>query len=213
LDLGTSLSAIFEKRDHWTVRTDTLAPHDRPAVWIPAEPGLWVLVFGDLFVFALFFGTFAYYRLQEPATFHASQAALNLGFGLLNAVLLLTSSWFVAEAVRGARTGGEAMARRWSLAGMVLGGGFVAVKILEYGEKLRAGLTPATNDFFMLYFVFTGIHLLHVVIGLAALAFLRSRLTKPSSAARNSMIEGCAIFWHTVDVLWVMLFAILYLHQ
>jgi nitric oxide reductase NorE protein len=182
-------------------------------VWIPAEPGLWVLVFGDLLVFALFFATFAYYRLQEPAIFHASQATLNQRFGLLNTFVLLTSSWFVAEAVRGARAGHLVAARRWSLGGMLLGGGFVMVKVLEYGEKVQAGVVPATNDFFMLYFVFTGIHLLHVVIGLAALAFLRSRLAKPSSAARNSVIEGCAIFWHTVDVLWVMLFAILYLHQ
>lgn len=181
--------------------------------WIPAEPGLWVIIFGDMFVFGLFFGTFAYYRLQQPALFHASQAGLNQGIGLLNTMFLLTSSWFVANAVQASRGAKTRAASRWATGAILLGGCFVAAKILEYAEKVRAGITPATNDFFMLYFVFTGIHLAHVVIGVAALVLLRSRITRPISDARSALIEGCAIFWHMVDVLWVVLFAILYLHR
>jgi nitric oxide reductase NorE protein len=180
---------------------------------IPGEAGLWILIFGDLMVFGLFFGTFAYYYQQQPDLFRASQATLNQSLGLLNTLLLLTSSYFVVRGLNAVRRGDGITAQRWILVAMVLGLGFVAVKAVEYGEKIHAGIFPVTNDFYMLYFGFTGIHLSHVLVGLGALAFLRSRLPKMAETRQFAVAEGCTIFWHLVDILWVVLFAIFYLHR
>ena len=180
---------------------------------VPGEPGIWVIIFGDLLVFSLFFGTFAYYRMGEPELFRQSQAHLNQAFGLLNTILLLTSSWAVAKGIGLVRAGQGERARSLVGLAMLLGAGFAVVKVFEYREKLAAGIGPTTNDFFMLYFTYTGVHLLHVLAGLGALAFLRSRTTRPPDPGTIAAMEGCGIFWHLVDILWVVLFAILYLHR
>ncbi|MFT4054123.1 MAG: cytochrome c oxidase subunit 3 [Novosphingobium sp.] len=193
--------------------TDFTASHPAPGTHIPGEAGLWVMIFGDMLVFGLFFVTFAVYRLDEVATFTASQARLNQGLGLLNTLLLLTSSLAVARAVGKLREGHAAQARRAATAGIILGLGFVGVKFVEYGEKFADGILPTTNDFFMFYFAFTAIHLLHVLVGIAALLFVRWRCGTAVTRGGMSAVEGCGVFWHLVDVLWVVLFAILYLHQ
>lgn len=180
---------------------------------IPGEAGIWILVFGDLLVFGIFFGTFAYYHLQQPNVFRASQAALNQGLGLFNTMLLLTSSMFVVLGLEAARHDRAAVGRRWVAFAMLLGVGFIGVKAVEYSEKLGAGIYPVSNNFYMLYFAFTGIHLVHVIVGLGVLAFLRSRIANRLTPNEAAIMEGCAIFWHLVDILWVVLFAIFYLHR
>nr|WP_087574916.1 cytochrome c oxidase subunit 3 [Sphingomonas sp. CDS-1] len=180
---------------------------------IPGEPGLWVIVFGDLLVFGLFFLTFATYRLDEVALFSRSQVQLNQGLGLLNTMLLLSSSLAIAIAVAALREGALSRARLSTNLAILFGLGFIGVKIIEYSEKIAAGINPTTNNFFMFYFSFTGIHLLHVIAGLGALAFIRTRCNAPLVPNGIKAIEGCALFWHLVDILWVILFAILYLHQ
>lgn len=179
---------------------------------IPGEPGLWILVMGDLFVFALLFGTVAYYRLESPAIFHASQPTLNQLLGLTNTIALLTSSLFVVLALGAARAA-RASARLWTAAALALGLLFVVLKLLEYAQKSADGLLPDTNIFFMLYFVLTGMHLVHVLIGLIALLVMYRTLRRPHAPEGLKIAECCAIFWHMVDVLWVVLFAIFYLHR
>jgi nitric oxide reductase NorE protein len=178
---------------------------------MPGEEGIWVLIFGDLFVFTLFFGTFLYYRGIEPAVFVASQLTLSRGFGLCNTFLLLTSSLFVAAGVQRVRRGAP-HAPLLFLAAMACGFGFVGNKALEWGAKFHHGISLTTNDFYMLYFAFTGIHLFHVLIGLAVLSYLTSAAKKPDAATKSLVwIECGALFWHLVDLLWVVLFALFYL--
>jgi nitric oxide reductase NorE protein len=177
---------------------------------VPGEEGVWVLILGDLFVFSTFFLMFAWYRGNALPEFEAGQALLNRGFGLINTLLLLTSSLLVAVAVhrvRTRRTGAQAMLNLAILCGL----GFVGIKALEYGEKIRAGVSFATSDFFMLYYAFTGIHLIHVVIGLSVLLFIKSAARDPQAAdTRMVAIESGASFWHLVDLLWIILFALFY---
>ncbi|GLR66364.1 cytochrome c oxidase subunit III [Acidocella aquatica] len=163
-------------------------------------------------VFSLFFLTFTYYRGQEVALFAQSQKALSQYCGIINTVLLLTSSWFVANALNAARAGAGRRAQRlFSLAGLC-GLGFVVVKVIEYSGKIDAGITLTTNDFFMFYFMFTGIHLVHVLIGLAVLSYAYHRAGREVLRPGDlSALECCAIFWHLVDFLWIVLFAIFYL--
>lgn len=178
---------------------------------IPGEEGVWVFIFGDLLVFATFFVTYAVSRMQELDLFRQSQAQLDRGLGLANTLLLLTSSWCVAQAVAAVRRG-DRRARTLVAAGIACGLGFVGVKIVEYSAKIRAGITLNTDPFFTFYYMFTAIHLIHVVIGLGVLTFICTRFDRAGRfAASHGLMEGGGAFWHLVDLLWIVLFALLYL--
>lgn len=178
---------------------------------MPGEEGVWIFIFGDLIVFGIFFLTYLYYRAIDPELYRESQAQLNAGLGLLNTVLLLTSSWFVAQAVQAVRQDRLRAASALIAGGFSLGVGFVIVKIIEYHEKISAGINVVSNEFFMFYFMYTGIHLLHVFIGLGVLTFLFLLSRKEAAAEQIQSFESGGAFWHLVDLLWVVLFALLYL--
>ena len=135
-----------------------------PRGHVPGEEGVWVFIGGDLIVFAVFFVTYALARQQELALFESSQALLDRRLGLLNTLLLLTSSFFVAQAVAAVRRGDD-RARRLLLGAILLGNGFVVVKAFEYSAKIAQGFTLNSNSFSIYYYMFTGIHLVHVLIG------------------------------------------------
>lgn len=176
---------------------------------IPGDASMWFFVIGDLLIFGVYFIGYMYYRTQDTELFLQSQARLNLDIGALNTIVLLTSSLFVAlgtTAVRGGKTSGGV--RLFGIA-LAIGAAFPVLKLFEYVPEITAGLTPGTNLFFMYYFVMTGLHLCHVLLGLVILSFVVRNLksTKP----RMSFVETAATYWHMVDVLWLVLFALLYL--
>ncbi|MEX1667407.1 cytochrome c oxidase subunit 3 family protein [Zhongshania guokunii] len=179
---------------------------------IPGEAGIWIFVLGDMFIFGLFFVTFAYYRSFDLELFQSSQAQLNQNWGALNTVLLLTSSWFVVLGMSAVRKGLRGMARKCLSLAWLCGLGFGIVKIFEYGEKIEHGINLTTNDFFMYYYIFTGIHFLHLIIGMGVLTYmiLRLRHNKPLKDDL-ALLESGATYWHMVDLLWIVLFSILYL--
>ena len=160
--------------------------------------------------FGLLFITFAYYHAVKPDLFSTSQQQLSIPLGVLNTVLMLSSSLFVALAVQAIRDGLRDRARTLFLLALSAGLAFVGVKAIEWGSKLADGITMMTNDFFRLYFIYTGIHLIHVVIGLGILA-ARIKKTRRSVAGQTPRFEIGATFWHMVDLLWIMLFAIFYM--
>jgi nitric oxide reductase NorE protein len=180
---------------------------------LPAEEGVWVFIGGDLIVFAIFFMTYVWHRANNLQVFADSQLLLNRNLGLLNTFLLLTGSLFVAQALRQARLGGDHVASLLMTA-IFCGLGFCGVKIVEYYQKISAGITLNTNEFFIYYFMFTAIHLLHVLIGLGVLFYTWS-CVRHSEAPENyvRILEGSGAFWHLVDLLWIVLFALLYLMQ
>jgi nitric oxide reductase NorE protein len=179
---------------------------------MPGEEGIWVFIFGDMLVFSLFFITFLYYRGQDLAVFAASQTHLSQTLGVVNTFFMLTSSWFVATAVQAARRGANRATPVCFLLALLCGLGFVVVKYFEYGAKIRAGLTLNTNDFYMYYYMFTGIHLMHVLIGMGVLLYL-SRISAVTSYDDKTIrnLESGGSFWHVVDLLWIVLFALFYL--
>lgn len=184
----------------------------RPATHLPGEAGIWVFIIGDLLVFTLFFATFLFYRGQAPELFNTPQGTMNQDLGAINTVLLLVSSWLVVCAINAARASLWQWCAKFFTGAWLCGAGFVVVKYFEWGEKIRAGHTMMSNDFFMYYFVFTGIHLLHLLIGLGVLAYLVTVARKSEHAASDiSTLESGASFWHLVDLLWLVLFALLYL--
>ncbi len=179
---------------------------------IPGEEGIWVFVLGDMGIFALFFVTFMYSRGKNPDTFAQAHTHLHTALGTLNTVLLLTSSLMVAMGVL--RVGADRCqaAGGYFMAGIACGVGFIVVKAVEWTQLFRAGIGVGSGEYFSYYFMFTGIHLLHVLIGLAILVRLVALVRKPTlSDANRRLCETGGIFWHMVDVLWIVLFAIFYL--
>lgn len=199
--------------DHAPLKPDPHAlPSQRTKNHIPGEAGIWIFVAGDLVVFTLFFVLIALGHVANPDLFATSRSQLNLWAGVANTLLLLTCSWFVAIGVERCRSKACRSATPMFVLALLCALGFIANKIWEWHEKLDAGITPATNDFFMYFYVFTGIHLFHVVLGVGVLLFLTSASRRPSLAASDlRSIESGATFWHLVDLLWVALFALFYL--
>lgn len=179
---------------------------------VPGEPGIWVFVLGDMAAFALFFGVFLFYRIQEPEIFSQSQAGMSQAFGAFNTFLMLSSSWFVAMAVQAARQNLGRATPLLLAAALACGVGFCFIKYLEYGAKISDGILLSTNMFYTLYYMLTGIHLFHVLIGMGVLALLiRSTWNGTGSAAHVRNVEIGVTFWHLVDLLWIVLFALFYL--
>ena len=179
---------------------------------IPGEEGIWVFVLGDMTVFALFFGTFMYSRGKNRKAFAQAHAELHLALGTVNTVLLLTSSLLVALAVHNVLAGRNAQAPSIFTGALCCGLGFVIVKAIEWTDLFRAGKGIGSGEFFSYYFVFTGIHLMHVLIGLAIVGRLIALTRRPVlEPKQRQLCETGGIFWHMVDLLWIVLFALFYL--
>ena len=161
-------------------------------------------------MFALLFGSFMSARAADPATFEASRQTLNLNFGGINTLILLTSSWFVILGVHAARRGDQAAVPRWLGGAILCGIAFVISKATEYTEKITEGLFG--NEFYNYYFSLTGLHLAHVVGGTVILTVMWRRARKgaytPGSTTR---LEAGATYWHMVDYIWVVIFPLIYL--
>jgi nitric oxide reductase NorE protein len=177
---------------------------------VPGEASMWFFVIGDLLIFAVYFVGYMYFRGQNHQLFLASQARLNVDIGAINTVVLLTSSLFVALGTTAARAGNVAVGLRGFWIALAFGAAFPLLKMFEWIPEITAGLTPGTNLFFMFYYVMTGLHLCHVALGLVIMCFVIRNL-KTSTAPKISFIETGATYWHMVDVLWLVLFALLYL--
>lgn len=166
---------------------------------LPGDLMIWVLIVSELLVFGAGLLAFLALRATDPIGFAQDQAHLNGVAGAVNTLVLITSGYCAARAVHATRH-----MRRWLIAAMGLGGVFLAVKWVEYAEKAHAGIDIETSDFFTFYYLLTGFHALHVVAGLVIFALL---LRWPNP--RN--LEAGAAFWHMVDLIWVLLFPVIYL--
>lgn len=179
----------------------------------PGTEGLWVFIFADLCAFALFFTLFSVGRMENPGLYEESRTALSPTVGLINTLCLLTSSWTMVGAVEAVRHGDRRGARLrlgWTLA---IASIFFFMKLSEYHGKFAAGLTIQTNEFFMYYFAFTGIHFLHYLVGMAVLLFLWFRMSGDGEACDRTRVlaDSAGCYWHMVDLLWLMLYPLLYL--
>jgi nitric oxide reductase NorE protein len=175
----------------------------------PGDGHMWVMVLGDLIIFGAYFIIFMVYRAMKPQEFLTSQLHLNINIGVLNTLVLLASSWFIARSVQAARAGDHAQARRLTYLGGLCGVAFILIKAYEWSTKIAAGYTVSSNEFFMFYYMLTGVHLFHVSLGLLILGITVRELRNPRRR-RMLMVESGATYWHMVDLLWVVIFALLY---
>lgn len=170
---------------------------------LPGELMMWVLIVSELLVFGAALLACLSVRIADPVRFAADQALLDQGAGALNTLVLVTSGLCAAVAVRTREAGRRRSARLWLLAAGGLGVVFLIVKAFEYASKASAGIDIETSPFFTFYYLITGFHALHVVAGIVVLGLVAW------ADSIRSMEAGVA-FWHLVDLVWVLLFPIVY---
>jgi nitric oxide reductase NorE protein len=181
---------------------------------LAGDSGVWLFICADVFAFALFFALFTWGRIHHTELYEESRRALDARFGVANTLILLTSSLFMVLSVEATRASARRAAVRYLALTMLVGSTFAITKVLEYKSKISAGITMLTNEFFTYYFVFTGIHFLHFAIGMVALAVTLSKLkTQELDGRLRVWVESCGCYWHMVDLLWIMLFPLLYLQR
>ncbi|GHD24374.1 cytochrome c oxidase subunit 3 [Tianweitania populi] len=169
---------------------------------LPGNPMIWILILGELGVFAVLLVGFSVAAFLNPEVFSAGQAHLHAVLAGLNTVVLLSSGALVAAATRRLSQG---LSFRAYLAGaMALGVVFLVIKGTEYSAMFAAGFGIESSTFFQLYFLITGFHALHIVFGLILLAI---------GAWQRDLdtLETSAAFWHLLDLLWVVIFPVVYL--
>ena len=182
------------------------------AVRLPGDSGVWAFIIADMAAFAMFFLIFTVGRMAAPELYEASRQQLDATIGLLNTLILLTSSYVMVRAVESARIANRIGTIRNLVLTILIGLGFAVTKVLEYKAKGAAGIGLTTNEFFTYYFAFTGIHFLHYVIGIAALLMMLAKARADALDDRfRTWIESVGCYWHMVDLLWIMLFPLLYL--
>lgn len=190
---------------------DTGSPREqaKPARFIPGQPDMWAFVLFETLVFTSYFVVYLTSRTQNRQLYLQSQADLDLRFGVFNTVVLLLSSWAVARCVQAAREGAYRDALRDAFLTVCFGISFLVSKVFEWVREIRLGNTFTSNDFFQHYFFLTSIHCVHLLIGLVVLSVIVYQLWSPARRSQQ-LVETCATYWHTVDFLWVLIFALLY---
>ena len=187
-----------------------------------SQLGMWVFIAQEILFFGGLFLVYTYYRFLFPTAFAQASHHLDVTLGCFNTAVLIGSSLTMALAVHGAQLG-----KRWPqviflIATIVLGSIFLGVKAIEYGHKFHEHLVPGptflfpdgdarhAQVFFSLYFVMTGLHALHMVIGIAILAVLTWQAWRGMyGSAYYSPVELTGLYWHFVDIIWIFLFPLL----
>jgi nitric oxide reductase NorE protein len=176
---------------------------------VPGQPDMWFFVLFESLVFTSYFGVYLYQRAQHEVAFLQAQSHLDLWLGIVDTIALLTSSWSVARCVQTARAGRYRVAIRDAFLTAGFGVAFLTLKVVEWTRQIHLGNTFSSGDFFQYYFFLTAIHFVHLLIGFVALGVLVYQLSGPRRR-NQEVVETCATYWHTVDFLWVLIFALLY---
>ena len=176
---------------------------------ITGEQGFWVVIFGDLLAFTLFFTLYLSQRSHDLKIFATGESALDAGVGTLMTLVLLTSSLTVVRGTHALRE--NRASARYFIAALACGSAFVGLKAVEWASHVRAGETLTANGFWTWYFFLTGIHLVHVILGIVLLSYLLWLSHRmPLNSPRLRYAECSSLFWHMVDLLWVVIFPLLY---
>lgn len=178
---------------------------------LPGDLAMWFFICAELVVFGIFFLAYAFARAHDVALFNASQMQLDRGSGLINTLLLISSSYFVVRAVECIKQGQGKHSARWLAIAMTCGGVFLILKLLEFVAKFEAGITMSTNTFFMFYLFLAFFHFMHVILGMVILGAIALKARRGGySAADHDGVETGAAYWHMVDLVWIILFPLIY---
>lgn len=185
--------------------------NDQPRL-LPGDLAIWFFIFAELLVFAIFFIVYSVQRLQNTALFNKFQDTLNKETGAINTLLLITSSYFVVRAVHEIKRDNVDSCINWLYASLGMGGGFLLLKAYEFNSKFSMGIGLNTNDFYFFYISLTFFHFLHVILGMIILSAVVIMAKKGKySAKEHTGIETAASYWHMVDLVWIVLFPLVYI--
>ncbi len=198
---------------------------EHPDMYDPesSKIGMWLFIFTELLLFGGLFIVYAVYRYMNPDAFHLAAEELNTTIGAINTVILLISSMTVAMSTSALQKGKKNLTVLLVLITFLIGIGFLINKWFEWGVKFDHGIWPGSEHmidnmsqgeilFFGLYFVMTGLHALHIIVGLVVLGFaIRGVNNGKVNPERPSLLENAGLYWHLVDLIWIFLFPLFYL--
>ena len=177
----------------------------------PGDLAIWFFIFAELLAFGVFFVAYAFARAHNVELFNESQQHLNRTSGAINTLVLITSSYFMVRAVAAIKQGLSNLCARWIASAIGLGFVFLAIKMAEFHEKFSAGISLSTNTFYMFYLSLTIFHFMHVILGMVILAAVMLKAKGGGYSAKNHTgVETGASYWHMVDLLWIILFPLVY---
>ncbi len=184
--------------------------------------GMWLFLFTELLFFGGMFLLYSVFRSQYPAEFHSAAQEENLLLGSVNTTILLTSSFTIAVAIAAIRKGNKILSLYMQTTTIMFGICFLIIKYFEWSAKISKGIYPDSPAllnrgkgdilFFSLYYVMTGIHGIHVLIGVIAIAIMFV-YTRRGVIDRDNFakLENTGLYWHFVDIVWIYLFPLFYL--
>jgi nitric oxide reductase NorE protein len=197
-----------------TLTPSPLEPHakgHKHHEYPPGDLAIWVFILAELSAFFVLFSAYAFTRLKHLDLFNEMQKTLDSDAGMLNTLLLITGSWCVARAIAAIKRNRCRQSAHWLLAGILTGVGFLIVKFFEYGAKFDAGINLETNLFYTFYLALTMFHAMHVVLGMAILLIIwKKAMAGGYSAQDHHGMETGASYWHMVDLVWIILFPLVY---
>ena len=186
--------------------------------------GMWLFLATEVMLFAGLFCAYAYYRFEFYEGFAQASRHIDLWAGTLNTVILITSSLSVALALHFARTDRRRLAVTCLAATLLMGFAFLGIKSFEYYHKFQEGALPGryyhfkevqqagAPMYFTIYFLATGLHAIHVIVGMTVLTVLMIKTARGRFSSRYSTgLEMGGLYWHLVDLIWIFLYPLLYL--
>jgi len=191
--------------------TPVLNAEDK-AYYPPGGLLIWIIVFLEFITFSAGIMVFLSFRQGDIELFNESQQMLNSTFGMVNTIVLITSGLLMATALGVLKSGNNKKAVFYISLTVLFGLVFLILKGFEYNEKMAMGLGFGYNQFFMFYWLLTGFHFIHVLVGVLLLTYMRYK-TKSGfySGSNYEDVETVGVFWHMCDLIWIFLFPIIYL--
>lgn len=189
---------------------------------VGAKMGMWLFLFTEVILFGGLFVLYSVTLQRYPVEFHEAGKILDLTLGTANTIVLITSSLFAALAVVALQKGEKGRAKALLIMTMILALVFLINKYFEWGAKFHHGIYPGSPDllemgpgkaaFFNLYYLMTGLHGLHIVIGMGALSWVYYLIhTDRCTSDYFVALENGGLYWHLVDLIWIYLFPLFYL--
>ena len=184
--------------------------------------GMWLFLYTEIILFGALFVLYAVYFSWYTQDFILGAKLLDLGFGVINTVILLVSSFLVAASITAVQKNQRNIALAALAGALVCGAVFLVNKYFEWGHKIETGIYPGSeklldgpapqNLFFGLYYVVTGLHGIHIVIGMVLLAVSFGLVfCRKITAANDAVLDNCGLYWHLVDLIWIFIFPLFYL--
>jgi nitric oxide reductase NorE protein len=186
---------------------------DKPVLtrYLPGDLAMWCFILAELTVFGIFFITFAVTHQLYPEMFQTGQSYLHPIAGAINTLALITSSFFVAVSLNAIKQKKNRHSALLIMAALLMATIYVVVKLWEYCQLFQLGFNLSTNTYFTLYFIITAFHFMHVLLGMIILSYMAIKAYK--GVYKDDFISGFesgACYWHMVDLVWVILFPLLY---